>query len=156
MCSKNCPCEASPNSAEWTGTNNEFGRTRFNFSAAPGEGYSTFKDCWEALLAGERDGATDDQVAEAKAKAEDASYDAGVKFFEYFEGLFECSGMCKTGLFYYSRPISDGRPPKTCMTYLKDEISNNLTYLGICTFFSSIGVFCAFTGQYLLWKKYDD
>lgn len=94
MCSKNCPCEPVANSVEWTGTTNEYGRTRFNFNAAPGEGYISFKDCWEALLAGEREGATEDQIEEAKAKAADASYDAGVKFFEYFEGLFECSGMC--------------------------------------------------------------
>ena len=35
--------------------------------------------------------------------------------YAHIEDLFECSGMCQAGLFYYSRPISEGYPEKTCL-----------------------------------------
>ena len=35
--------------------------------------------------------------------------------YAHIEDLFECSGMCEPGLFYYTRPISEGYPTKTCL-----------------------------------------
>lgn len=74
---------------------------------------------------------------------------------QFFEEQFKCSGLCKTALFYWTRPLSDGRPTQTCMLYLKEAISNNLTYLGIVSVISGICVLFAFLVQYCLWKKYE-
>lgn len=83
------------------------------------------------------------------------AYKTGLKFMNFFEAKFKCSGVCKPALFYWTRPLSDGRPTQTCMFYLKDAIKNNLTYLGIVSIISGGFTLFAFLTQYCLWKKYD-
>lgn len=35
----------------------------------------------------------------------------------YYELMdqYKCSGMCKTSMFYYNKPITDGIPNKVCL-----------------------------------------
>lgn len=87
--------------------------------------------------------------------AESTSYTTGLKFLEYFESQFKCSGICDTALFYWTRPITDGIPEQTCLTYLKDQIKDNLTYLGLVSIIAGIFTLFAFLVQYCLWKKFE-
>jgi hypothetical protein len=47
------------------------------------------------------------------------TYQRANKFIRFFEKRFECSGLCETGFFYLTRPITEGIPKQTCMMYLK-------------------------------------
>ena len=58
-------------------------------------------------------------------------------------------------LFYYGLDSSNGRPTQTCMFYLKEKIENNLSYMGICSFFAGFFVAITWCVQYCLWKKYE-
>mmetsp|Transcript_42212 Transcript_42212/g.57395 ORF Transcript_42212/g.57395 Transcript_42212/m.57395 type:complete len:97 (+) Transcript_42212:364-654(+) len=72
---------------------------------------------------------------------------------EWMESSYRCSGVCKTALFYVTLDLSEGRPLDTCSMALKDEVKNNLTYLGIVVLVTGILMFPAFIIQYCLWKK---
>jgi hypothetical protein len=96
------------------------------------------------------------QIDGYKAIAASSTYQKATKFLTYFEAKFKCSGLCKPGFFYLTRPISDGRPTTTCMTYLKNAIGDNLTYLGIVSLVAGIITFLTFLMQYCLWRKFDD
>jgi hypothetical protein len=50
---------------------------------------------------------------------------------KYFEARYTCSGLCDPALFYYSLDMSEGVPMKSCLLYMKQEISNSLIALGI-------------------------
>ena len=54
-----------------------------------------------------------------------------MKFMKFFEETYKCSGICEPAFFYWTRPLSDGRPTQTCLTFLKNEITYNLASLGI-------------------------
>jgi len=65
-----------------------------------------------------------------------------------------CSGVCRTGLFYYAKPLSDGIPQKTCLSVFKQQIDGNATYLGIAVLVTGIIGFITWLVQYALWKTY--
>ena len=49
------------------------------------------------------------------------------KEYEYMQKLedeFQCSGMCRTGLFYFSRSITEGRPEETCLNKMVNQFTN--------------------------------
>jgi hypothetical protein len=87
--------------------------------------------------------------------AKTKTFQTGLKFLEFFEQQFKCSGICKTALFYWTRPLSDGIPKNTCLLYLKEQIKDNLTYLGIVSVVAGIMSLFAFLVQYCLWRKFD-
>lgn len=76
-------------------------------------------------------------------------------FFSFFEGQYECSGLCTPALFYYSLDISNGRPYERCLIDLKDEVSNNLSYMGISAVLSGIIMMFVWCCQYCLWRRFD-
>lgn len=43
--------------------------------------------------------------------------------YQIFEDDFNCSGMCRQGLFYFENPITYGPPDKTCLLHLKQSLS---------------------------------
>jgi small neutral amino acid transporter SnatA (MarC family) len=79
-----------------------------------------------------------------------------MKFITFFEEKWTCSGICSSSMFYYTLPMSAGPPTETCLTYMKDEIQNNLTYMGMASLLCGIVMIVTWLCQYLLWKKYDD
>jgi len=44
--------------------------------------------------------------------------------YQSFEDDFDCSGMCKTGLFYFGRNTGNGPPKDTCLTHFKKAFSH--------------------------------
>jgi len=57
--------------------------------------------------------------------------DTGIATIAYFEDKYTCSGICKTPLFFYSLDLTKGVPNETCLTHLKSEIGDSMTYLGV-------------------------
>lgn len=117
--------------------------------------FNNFGDCMAAILAGNQTAFDKSDLESYKELAKTKTYETGLKFMKFFEAQFKCSGICKPALFYWTRPISDGRPTQTCMIYLKDAIKNNLTYLGIVSIVAGGFTLFAFLIQYCLWKKYE-
>jgi hypothetical protein len=68
----------------------------------------------------------------------------GVKIIGYFESKYNCSGICtKPPLFYYTLDLSVGIPEATCLQFLKQEIINNILYLGITCIITAFVIFWA-------------
>lgn len=87
--------------------------------------------------------------------ANEDKYKQGLKFITFFEKTWTCSGICEKSLFYYTLPMADGPPQVTCLSYMKEEISNNLTYMGLASVLCGLVMIVTWLCQYLLWKKYD-
>jgi len=49
----------------------------------------------------------------------------GEKFFTQLEKTYKCAGLCEKGLFYVSKPVSDGRPEKSCVEAFADKYGSN-------------------------------
>ena len=49
----------------------------------------------------------------------------------YLEGSFECSGLCRPTFFYYSLPLTKGRPTRPCLSFLNETVGEEMIYLGI-------------------------
>ena len=47
------------------------------------------------------------------------------ELMQKLEDEFKCSGMCRKGLFYFSRSITEGRPKLTCMHKMIQELTND-------------------------------
>ena len=161
MCSSTCPCTPNSNQTQWTNldraTLDSHNRTlAWKFDGANSTSFNTFTACWDSFLAGNSTIVDKTDVKQYQAVAEESAFKTGVKFIKFFESQFKCSGLCRSSLFYWSRNVSDGRPVVTCMQYLKDAISSNLTYLGIVSIVAGLLTFFSFLVQYCLWKKYDD
>lgn len=82
--------------------------------------------------------------------------DTGIKVIQYFENKYKCSGICTTALFYYSLDLSEGIPQNTCLTNLKSEIGDSLTWLGACTLTVGVICFLIWMMQYVLWCKFEE
>ena len=84
------------------------------------------------------------------------SIDTGIKILTYFENKYACSGVCTPALFYYSLQLNQGVPSDTCLAYMKQEIGDSMSYLGITAIATGITMFLIWICQYSLWRKYDD
>jgi len=82
--------------------------------------------------------------------------DTGIKLLTYFEGKYKCSGVCNPGLFFFSVNISFGIPQTNCLGYAKQEIGNNMNYLGITAIVVGGILFFIWIFQYCLWRKFPD
>ena len=68
------------------------------------------------------------------------------------EDQFWCSGMCRAGLFYFSKDIAYGPPVRTCLSKMKHEIDEttrpyawSAMITGFCClflFFMHFGLYC--------------
>lgn len=74
----------------------------------------------------------------------------------YFESRYICSGICNTGLFYYSLDLSYGVPTNNCLIYMKNAIGNNMFYLGITALVTGGTMLLIWICQYCLWRKFED
>lgn len=125
--------------------------------------FTSFAQCMQYYLdeAAKESKAGEDAELQEKAKAYKdmagkEAYKRAQKFVEWFESQYKCSGLCKVGYFYYSLSLDEGRPTTTCMSFLKEAIGNNLTYLGIVSLLAGIFTFFSFLVQYCLWRKWED
>lgn len=85
-----------------------------------------------------------------------STIETGVSMLSYFEGKYACSGVCQPALFYYSLDLQEGVPQMTCLANLKEEIGDELSYLGGAALVCGIIMFFTWLCQYALWRKYDD
>lgn len=81
--------------------------------------------------------------------------DWAIKAITYFEGKYTCSGICNPGLFYYSLDVEAGPPTKSCLQFMKTEIGDRMTYLGVASLVIGILLLLVFLLQYCLWCRYD-
>ena len=97
---------------------NQYGRTRlystqeyteFDFSGQGERVYDTFADCYQDILDGNTP-RVQPEVEEFEDKWKDESLSMAITFADYFEDLYQCSGICESPLFFYSLPLSEGKP----------------------------------------------
>lgn len=67
-----------------------------------------------------------------------------------------CSGICESALFYYALDVAEGRPKQVCLMYLKDEVQNNLSYMGVSAIVAGLVMLFTFIFQYCLWADYSN
>ena len=176
MCSTECPC-FTKDAQNWIalgeGKLNEYqrtltqrtigangdalqddkGRYRLFTSADPTlTYYQNFADCHVALQA-KFNAATTNTNADIPSGA---NIETGLKILTYFEDKYTCSGVCSPALFYYKLNLDRGVPSKTCLLYMKEEVGNSLSYLGISALVTGGTMFLIWVCQYALWRKYDE
>jgi len=73
------------------------------------------------------------------------------------EAKFQCSGVCKNALFWFTQPINTA-PAKGCQDSIVKEIGNGYTVPGAIVIISSFLVLIIFVFQYCIWceKPEDD
>jgi len=69
------------------------------------------------------------------------------------EDAFECSGMCEPGLFYFSRPISEGMPHETCMHKMVVYLQDNTHGFGSMATINGILALMCFIAHFALYGK---
>ena len=143
MCTSQCPCNSTA-LATWTALPesilNPYGRTAKVSDLNDNDGTvlikatnptgnatldffpESFEDCffeWQRdwIEAGEKAGVTPDTwLAAAETDFESMNkIIGGFDLVEFVEKSYNCSGFCKPGLFYMSRPLSAGIPTDTCL-----------------------------------------
>lgn len=82
--------------------------------------------------------------------------DVAINVLSYFERKYQCSGVCRPALFYYSQHLSAGVPTENCLTYMKNEIGDSLKYLGLASTICGVLILLIFICQYGLWFNYED
>mgnify|MGYP001473114236 FL=1 len=61
-----------------------------------------------------------------------------MEWIEFFEEEYTCSGICTPALFYWSKSIDLGKPSKSCVNSIKDDLTDSFTGMAIATLFSGI------------------
>ena len=74
-------------------------------------------------------------------------------FFEHIESEYDCSGMCETSLFYYTKNVAEGVPDETCLMHVKNNIGDNVRSYGQLSFFSAIISFGLFFVHFFLYTR---
>ena len=82
--------------------------------------------------------------------------DTGIKILTYFENKYACSGICNPGIFYWTLNIDKGIPTTNCIGYLKQEIGDNMNYLGVTAIVVGGILFFIWIFQYCLWKRFPE
>jgi len=178
MCSTACPCNSDGvDKTIWTDLDEtvlrSFGRTNSKRSSEftplvwkRGEGYTTFDECWTALKAKQAEEKASssssskselkEEAKEALGNAKDKAQETARKVIAFLEKKHKCNGMCKSALFYWTLPLTEGRPTQTCLTYMKQEIGDSLLHMGLISLVCGILTALIMLVQYLLWCKYDN
>lgn len=133
---------------------------RMVFDATDAKKVDNFNECWKILeeKSSTAKAASDEKVTSYLSSGQDKAQRMSLSLARFIQNKFDCSGICETSLFYWGRSIQKGTPlnGETCLNYLKEEIANNLTYMGIVSVIVSLVMLILFFAQYALWKNYDD
>lgn len=143
MCSSDCPCAPVLQATEWTSITERV----FNFAGT----YKTYKECMENPKGGLRFNVFANEVT-----GNTENYALVNEWVTFFETEYDCAGICKPALFYWSKSVEVGRPTQSCVGSIKDELTSSFMGLGVATLISGILLFMIFVMQYCLWRKYDD
>ena len=128
--------------------------TPFDFSGEGGVIYRKFADCYRDILDG-KTSRVQPELAKFRNRFEEGNLSLAIDFANYFEEAYGCSGICKAALFYYSLPVTQGKPEKVCLMHLKEEVQSNLAYMGIAAIVAGLVMLFTFVFQYCLWAEYD-
>lgn len=77
-----------------------------------------------------------------------------MEWIEFFETEYTCAGICTPAVFYWSQPITLGKPTKSCVNSIKDDLTDSFTGLAATTLVSGILLFFIWIMQYCLWRKF--
>lgn len=127
----------------------------FDFSGEGAVVYQEFKACYKDILAG-RTSMVQPEVAKFRNRWSESQLSLAIDFANYFETTYRCSGICEAAIFYYALPVLEGKPDKVCLMFLKEEVQNNLSYMGITAITAGLVMLFTFVFQYCLWADYDD
>jgi hypothetical protein len=75
------------------------------------------------------------------------------KWFLRFEDDYECSGMCNPSLFYFGKDIDEGKPEKTCLKKMKEQLSGETRAFAIFSVLSGITGFILFASHIGLYNR---
>jgi hypothetical protein len=115
--------------------------------------YSKFSDC-NTYLQGQYEADTTPEKTEYGWVPHGSTIDMGIKVITFFEAKYTCSGICNPALFYYTLDLSEGIPTSSCLQYLKSEIGDRMSYLGITAIIIGVLMMLVFVVQYALWCNY--
>lgn len=97
---------------------NEFkdpnGIVKMDFSASSAAAQSTFLKCYDNKIKG-KVASSNTAYSDSYKKAMDMFAKEGGAFFTQIEKTYKCAGLCEKGLFYVTKPVSEGRPEKSCV-----------------------------------------
>ena len=147
MCSISCPCKSTIVSSQWT-NDAPAGRT-YNFDGT----FETYKECIDETAA--NTAATGDFKKFADAFVSKNEYEDISKWVAFFEGEYECAGICTAADFYWDLPVSKGKPTQNCLDSIIDDLTLAFQGLAITSLLAGLFLFFVFIFQYCLWKKYD-
>ena len=129
MCSANCPCEDLDIKSEWTSLSadellQQYGRVAPFVFKTPGEDIFTVKTYEECIINYKQN---PDISTDFKAFAEgwglSLGYKGEVDYLKFFEQEYDCSGICETALFSFSRSIEEGKP-SSCFDEVKKKVKD--------------------------------
>ena len=169
MCSEDCPCPDTSNKFTWLALPedelNALGRsglkvstqgyTEFDFSGTGAITYRKFSDCYRDIRNG-RTSRVQPEQSEFRDRWAESKLGLAIDFANYFEETYKCSGICESALFYYALDIMEGKPEQVCLMHLKEEVQDNLNYMGVVSIVAGMVMFFTFLFQYCLWADYDD
>jgi len=72
--------------------------------------------------------------------------------FSKIEEEYDCSGMCESALFYYSKSTSEGIPNDTCLKHLKNNLGSDsigYAYVAVISSFFSLALFISSAFLYM-------
>ena len=71
----------------------------------------------------------------------------------FLESKFGCSGICESGLFYFSQPITKGPPTGTCLNKIRVYVQENSNGLGGISTFTGLISLIVFLMHFNLYGK---
>lgn len=74
----------------------------------------------------------------------------------FFERELNCAGVCKLSLFSWTKSIEAGRPTKTCLNGIRDELRSNFIGFAVCSLITGVLLLLIFLCQYCLWRRHRD
>ena len=99
---------------------------------------------------------SDSDYEAAKAEAQKWMEDKGVKLLAGLEGLYNCASMCKAGLFYFSKSLSEGPATEDCLTAAVTAMSSNAKPAGAVALLSALALIVAGIGGFPLCTGFND
>jgi len=118
--------------------------------------FTTFKDC---VL----DGATrkpdptilnESFIESSKKFVEGGSYSTYLESLKFVEESYECSGSCKTNLFFATKDVSQGKPQITCVKPLAEDLDGVFFSMGVVGIVCGSLLFCTALFSYCLCKPF--
>ncbi len=95
------------------------------------------------------------ELSEYKNRYEENNLSLAIDFANYFEQEYKCSGICESAMFYYALELKEGKPDQVCLMFLKNEVQDNLSYMGVACIVAGLVMLFTFVFQYCLWADYD-